>query len=152
MTFKEYIDYSDFGKTKYLNTDLRFEDLTDIYGIENYKYITSLELESNKIVDIEPLKYLNKLKFLSVCDNKVSDISCLKNLNLKKLDLESNPISNIDVIYYMKNLNGIYLYNTNITGLLSKYADKDYYLEDDDLKSILNIIKIERRKKIISEL
>ena len=41
--------------------------------------------------------------------------------------------------YFYDNTNGIYLYNTNITGLLSKYADKDYYLEDDDLKSILNI-------------
>ena len=127
MTFKEYvIDNIHYTDIDVLN--ITKENLTDIYGIEEFKNIRHLFLGKNKIVDISPLKYLPKIY---------------------NLDISENLIDNFDVLIYLDNLDTLWIYdNPIIKNNLTKYNNA-IFLDGNKLIELKNIIKIERRKRLI---
>ena len=78
-----------------LKIDLNFNQFeylpTKLFNLE------VLEIASNKLKNIDSLKYLAKLQYLNMGSNQIEDIDVLKNLkNLTNLYLENNTIKNGD--------------------------------------------------------
>ena len=129
MTFKEYIQ-GDPIEDDITSLNLNELNLTDIYGIEEYKNIKYLFISWNEIRDITPLKYL---------------------LKINTLDISKNLIDNLDVLIYLDNLDTLWVYDNPIikNNLLKCVGDKRM-LVDSTLIEFKNTIKSERRKKIIN--
>ena len=82
-----------FNQLKSLN--LSSNKISDIEPIKYFTNIENLNLSSNYIKDIKPIKYLNKLKLLDLTNNKINNILKLReivpnNKELKRIDLEVN--------------------------------------------------------------
>ena len=81
------------------------EGITDISGIESFRSIKYLNLNSNLISDITPLSGLTMLEELHLSNNDITDISPLRGLTkLKVLNLSQNNITGIEVLKEFKDL------------------------------------------------
>ena len=68
----------------------------NIFYATEYNF-TELYLEDNKLTDISALKNLVSLSELNLADNKIKDISALKNLTcLTTLYLDHNPACDLE--------------------------------------------------------
>lgn len=73
--------------------------ITNLSGIENFNYLTELDLNTNNISDISKIAQLSNLTNLNLSKNAITDITPLaSNVNLKRLILNNNTISNIESI------------------------------------------------------
>ena len=87
--------------------------ITDISAIGNLKNLESIYLSSNYIEDISSIlewKCVNKLTSLQLGSNKIIDITLLPNImtkltNITDLGLQNNSFEDISVISQLKNLN-----------------------------------------------
>lgn len=81
--------------------------LSDISFVSRIPSLEEINLSSNSIKDISPLKDL-KLKKIWLYNNKITDISCISEfkylLDIKILSLLSNPITDYSFILLFKNL------------------------------------------------
>ncbi|MBU3101774.1 leucine-rich repeat domain-containing protein [Clostridium sp. DSM 17811] len=118
------------------------KSITSILGIENLTNLTILELNSNKISNLEPLQALTKLTEFSIAGNQISNIKPLKGLtNLISLDLSNNQISNIEDLRELTNLTELSLRINQITDYspVSSYYDnlkwKDFTLNNTTVLS-----------------
>ncbi|MBN2824982.1 MAG: leucine-rich repeat domain-containing protein, partial [Campylobacterales bacterium] len=95
--------------------NLNSNQITDITPLKDLKNLTALNLESNKIADITPLKDLKKLTELYLSDNPITDITPLKDLkNLTTLYLNDNKITDITPLKDLKNLTKLVLSDNQI--------------------------------------
>lgn len=118
--FGDVTDYSVFN-----------EDITDISGIESFRSLEILMLNSNQITDITPLKDLKNIYILSLNSNLISDISALSGLTmLIELQLSNNNITDITKLSGLTKLQVLILSQNDITGLevLKEFKDL-YYLQ-----------------------
>ncbi|WP_425806580.1 hypothetical protein ACHOLT_06330 [Desulfitobacterium sp. Sab5] len=77
---------------------------TDLSGIENLKGLVSLDISSDQIKDLSPLKEIPKLRNL-VYRGSINDLKSLEDLkNLKLLDLGYTQINDNDLSMLKKNL------------------------------------------------
>lgn len=75
--------------------------------------LTSLDLSSSEISDLNPLSGLSNLTYLCLRNNYISDLTPLSKLtNLTHLDLSGNRITDVSPLAKLKNLNKLYL-NSN---------------------------------------
>ena len=106
-------------KRKGTSTSSRQEAIPDFIVINGEKYSTSLtELRltymglSNN--DIKSLRYMTKLKFLNLRNNRITDISPLSALtNLTELWLDENPITDIRPLSTLTSLLKLHFYTNN---------------------------------------
>lgn len=79
---------------KNLNSlDLTCNNISDIILLENLEELTSLCLSMNSIENIEPLRNLTKLEYLFLNENNIIDISALSELeNLEEVGVLGNAI------------------------------------------------------------
>jgi Leucine-rich repeat (LRR) protein len=74
------------------------QDIFDIEVVKNFPNLSILEMVNNKVEDISCLKN-KKLTHLNIMNNNVSDIGCLFGMaTLKKLNIRGNPIKSYDPI------------------------------------------------------
>ena len=176
MTFNEYLKENPVS----INVDTIYlgnHQLTDLDGIEVFTKLkllhllnnsivnlsplsglinlTTLYLDGNNIKDISPLSGLIKLKKLDLSHNLIKDITPLKNLHIQKLWIGENDISNIDVLLTLDkldiiNMRFINMKNKSINNKLN--SNESGILMGIEILELKNIIKYERRKRIISEL
>ena len=94
--------------------ELSSNKITDIEVLKYITSLTTLYINNNQISDIESLGYLTSLNYLEMNSNKISDISPLANLtSLDNLSLNGNQIES-DQLQYLRNLDLRYLYlNSN---------------------------------------
>lgn len=72
-------------------------DISDISALSGFVNLKELELGSNNITDINPLKDSYGITSLKLNDNQISDISALSQYgSLNKLELQNNNISDIE--------------------------------------------------------
>ncbi len=72
---------------------------------EEAEKITYLNVQASNVIDITGIQYMKNLDSLILLNNKIKDISALKQLtNLKNLNLNINQINDITVLKYMENL------------------------------------------------
>lgn len=91
--------------------------LTDLADLEYLPHLQKLSLLRLDLTDLTPLSKL-QLSHLSVCDNRVSDISPLYNMKtLQDLDISNNPISDISGLAALTRLDTLNISSTLVTDL-----------------------------------
>jgi len=109
----------------------------------NLYYLKKLNLAENKISDISGLKDLKNLQELNLNKNQIIDISVLGNLtNLRDLSLVNNYIKNIDVLKNLKKLLYLYLNNNLLNKLPHILLFKRLILINLSNNKIYNINKL----------
>ena len=97
----------------------------NLTGLEKAVNISSyLRLMDNKIENIEPLRWLLKLKNLSLDHNNIENFEPLSKLkNLSSLGLQFNRISNLEPLKNITSLASLWLYNeeVNVTVSASRF-------------------------------
>lgn len=93
------------------------EGIKSIEGLEKATNLDYLTLSQNKISDIHPLKGLT-LRSLNLSDNNITDLGVLSGLtNLEILELNNNDISDLSPLKGLKKLKQLGLYRTEIRDL-----------------------------------
>ncbi|ATD54271.1 leucine-rich repeat domain-containing protein [Clostridium chauvoei] len=123
-----------------------FTDISNLEGIQYCTNLKELNLQDNKISDINLLKNLKKLRTLFLNVNQIEDISALSELsNLRELYLGGNKISNIYPLRNLKRLQDLSLGNLLVKDIKPleeldslKYLDL-YENKIDNLEVIRNI-------------
>jgi chorismate mutase len=93
--------------------------LTDISFLKDLTQLKILYILNSNILNLEPVKYLNKLETLSIADGfpGIIDCSIFKNLKeLKSLDLNNNEVENIGAINNLQCVSNVYRSKINIKG------------------------------------
>ncbi len=91
--------------------------LTDLTDLEYMPYLQKLSLMRLDLTDLIPLGKLS-LTHLSVCDNRISDISPLCDMKtLQELDISNNPISDISGLSALTKLDTLNISSTLTTDL-----------------------------------
>ncbi|MEF2115373.1 leucine-rich repeat domain-containing protein, partial [Clostridium frigoriphilum] len=115
------------------------KSITSILGIENLTNLTIVELNSNKISNLEPLQALTKLTEVSIAGNQISNIEPLKGLtNLISLDLSDNQIINIGPL-------------KGLTNLISLDLSKNQIINIEDLRELTNLTDLTLRENQITD-
>lgn len=94
------------GMTTLERLDVENNKISDISSMSSLASLRSTYLYNNDISDITPLSNLYKLEALLINGNKIDDISVLEGMNLKRLYINGNPLSQT-YIDNVKNINGI---------------------------------------------
>jgi multiple sugar transport system substrate-binding protein len=130
--------------------DLADMDIENPEDLRHLKNLSSLYLESNKISDISCLKELTKLESLDISINNIADISVLGELrNLKALYMNSNKISDISSLVGLSGLETLDVRNNLITDLSSLEGKQNLKVLDasrnniSDIKSIGGLTSLE---------
>ena len=86
------------------------ETAMDLTGLEKAMNLIELNLNSNKIENVEPIRGLTSLTFLNLNWNKIENIEPLKGLtSLTRLYLEDNKIENIEPLRGLTSLTSLSL-------------------------------------------
>ncbi len=105
------------SKAKYLPFNNR--GISNLLPLSFFPNLTKLNLNSNKIVDIESLANLTKMTELSISDNRISDLSPLRNMkDLTFLAAKRNQISNVSPLKNLTNLQRLFLDDNKITDIM----------------------------------
>ena len=90
-------------------------EIKDITGIENFENLKTLNLNNNKVTNLNQLSKLKNLETLSVRFNGLTSLESLKDLtNLAQLDASNNSITDTKEIASLTKLNTLLLSNNNI--------------------------------------
>jgi Leucine-rich repeat (LRR) protein len=119
------------------------KNIKDIAGIENLVNLKRINLEKNKISNIEPLRQLNNVEEVCLDNNEIRDINALENIaSIESLSLSSNRIEDISNLKDLKNLEKLDLSKNEIKDISPLSEIK--YLENLNLSSnkINNIDKL----------
>ena len=116
-------------------------NVTDMVTQGDFDLVTTLDLSSLSITNIEGLQYFDNLEYLSLADNNISDISKLSGLtSLQGLDLAQNVIlSNISALSGLVNLEYLYLYENDISDITA-------------LSGLINLIELDLSRNNISNI
>ena len=128
------------------------ENLVEIpYGLEQFKFLTTLNLDQNQISKIENLDKNINLNVLYLNNNKITKIENLdNNINLQRLYLYDNQITKIENIHHLEKLKYFRLFdeeqNENIKESLSISLD-NYNLELKEIQIQQELLKLELLKQ-----
>ena len=104
--------------TNLTSLDLNNNKIENIEPIRGLTNLTDLYLDNNKIENIEPIKGLTHLTNLGLNTNKIDNIEILRGLtNLTYLGLDSNKIDNIESLKKLTNLTDLYLNSNKIENI-----------------------------------
>jgi len=94
--------------------DLVSNEITDLSPLRVLTNLKELSLWGNQVSDLSPLSYLTNLRVLSLQYNQITDISPLSNLtNLVRLDLSDNQFTNIAPLSSLTNLEDLRLWQSH---------------------------------------
>ena len=94
---------------------LQQEDCTSMMKV--LRTTNSMSIEGVEIEDISPLSEAKNLRVLLMANNKVSDISALRGLSLRWLDISNNPISDLDPISKLDKLETLWASSLQVSSI-----------------------------------
>lgn len=115
-----------FMTTVFLAAEMIMNDVKDpnlrfslrTYGKTNVNTVANLVLNANRIVDITPLGKLVQLTRLELYRNSITNVSALSNLaNLSKLYLGNNRIRDIAPLKHLRNLTVLDIHKNEINDI-----------------------------------
>ena len=143
-------DLSGLEQLKYLESlDLSYSQIKSLLPIKNILSLKTLKLSNSNIYNIDDLKYLSSLKDLDLSGNSIDNIKPLRRLaKLNMLNLGVNNISDIRVLASHKELSKLDI-SSNLISDISPVSklDKLEYLDISD-NSISKISAISSLKKL----
>lgn len=126
-------------------------NITSLVGLEHATNITRLNVSSNKISNLEPIKDLVKLTSIFIDGNEITDLLMLSNLvNLEAIWAKGNEISSLEGIENCTKLVNLNMEETNITNIdvVSNFPNLETlslnYIKTDsiDLQPVSNCTKL----------
>lgn len=88
------------------------QDLSQVIGLTNLKYVCGYWSNQPKLIDISPLAHLTNLTELDLWYNQISDLTPLAHLtNLTELALNGNPIPKRQIDWLRKQLPDCTIYS-----------------------------------------
>lgn len=116
LSHNEIVDISPLCKLQYKQIRLSNNNIQDISPLGEYiSDITHCDLSYNKIQDISPLSdYNGEILSCDLSFNKIQDVSCINDLNIGRINLSNNKISEIPIINNSKKLYDLDLSNNEI--------------------------------------
>lgn len=122
----------------------------NMYVLNKLGHIVKLNLSSNNISNLKPIKNLNALKILSLDYNSIRDISPLQNLNnLNTLSLDENQISDLTPLQNI-NLDTLYLMDNEISDLSPLKKNTELFTLWLSYNQITDIKPLENLNNLIS--
>lgn len=142
LRYNQIIDASAIGYLRNLEIlDIRNNKINEIYFNKNIK-LTTLDLSSNQIADLDSIDSLINLTVLNLRSNKITDASPIKHLtNLTSLDLtgSGNRIADLDFLESLTKLANLSIASDQITDATSignLSGLKVLYLRSREIKNI----------------
>jgi serine/threonine protein kinase len=132
MVFEEWNKHWQYNMDHRIDNE-RVEDRGTISELQDLKQLRNLDtllLDKQDITDLSPLKGL-PIKKLSLCDNRISDISILKTCSqLANLRLEGNPLTDIQPLSELKGIKVLDIGFNNVEDIsaLEKLSIRELYL------------------------
>lgn len=138
---------------KYLKSiNLANENINQLTPLIYLKHLKALNLENNKIESLNTIRQINSLKELNLNGNKIKGVINLGKLNkLKKLELERNQITNLTFLAKLKKVETLNLkWNRirNIEPLSSLKRLKDLKLNDNLVRDIAVIYSLNKLENL----
>lgn len=125
------------------------DKVLDIEPIRNLKKLKELDITSTQISDTNIIKGLTELEHLKLMGNNLTDISFIGELkNLKELNLMNNDIEDISAISNLDKLKSLTLSGNNVTDLsvLEKMTSIDNLIANNngitDIGALKNLKKL----------
>ncbi|MBQ9449460.1 MAG: leucine-rich repeat domain-containing protein [Acholeplasmatales bacterium] len=113
--------------------DLEKNKITNIEDLAELTELTYIDLNSNNLTDLSALKYLDKLSTLTFGSNQVTSIEPIRNLvNLTRLRTSGNNIVDFSPVQDLVKLRNLYVQNNtttdgHVTADLSMATSSGYY-------------------------
>ncbi len=116
--------------------------ILDLSPLEDLKNLSVLDLHLNgELLVLNPLKSLINLTWLSLSENRITDVTPLKDLtNLRYLALDENEISNVSPLKNLTNLTELHLNDNKNLSILGP------------LQNMVNLTFLELHGNIISDI
>ncbi|WP_212724919.1 leucine-rich repeat domain-containing protein, partial [Turicibacter bilis] len=123
-------------------------EIINVMPLKNLTNLELLDLDNNKIENIDSLGSMQQLYWLSVAGNEIINVMPLKNLtNLELLDLDNNKIENIDSLGSMQQLYWLSVAGNQLENLdaLSGLSNlESLFAEDNQIKDISGITNLNK--------
>ena len=138
--------------------DKKPDELTN----EDYSNVTSLNLGSSEISDLEPIKQLGNLEELYIGGSQVSKLESIKQLtSLKRLGLGSTNVSDLDPIKQLTKLEYLDLSGTQVseleaikglTNLQTLYLGKTQVSDIEPIRQLTSLKRLDLKNTRVSDL
>ena len=122
--------------------------ITDLTGLEHCKALASLELGNNRIKDISPIKDLTRIQLLDLSNNEIEDISPVSGIGaIQYLEISKNKIKSLEPVSKLERLSSLYASHNKISDIspvLKLPKLSSLYLDNNDIESIEGIGALNR--------
>ena len=123
-----------------------------LVGIERLKNLEILSIYPGKMISLEPITKLTKLKSIGIArQNKLTDLQLIGQITtLTDISLRDMPNIDISFLENLRNLNDIYIADCGITNIdcLKNLNPEEVHLWDNNIESLPDLSNWTRIKKL----
>lgn len=152
LHISKYADINKYSLLSVTELDLSGRDIKSLEDIVHFKDLARLYCSNNRITDISSLKELTKLRKVDLSGNGISDISSLGDMRyLKELNLSNNNICDISGLKGLPLLETLDLSGnaiSDISSLAGLLKLKDLNLSSNKISNISSLKKLVQLKNL----
>ena len=148
---KNELTEEDLLNVNRLVVNAKFGKIETLAGIERLKNLEILSIYPGKMISLEPITKLDKLKYIGIArQNKLTDLQLIGQITtLTDISLRDMPNIDISFLENLKNLNDIYIADCGITNIdcLKDLNPEEVYLWHNNIESLPDLANWTRIKK-----
>ena len=149
---KNELTEEDLLNVNRLVVNAKFGKIETLAGIERLKNLEILSIYPGKMISLEPITKLDKLKYIGIArQNKLTDLQLIGQITtLTDISLRDMPNIDISFLENLKNLNDIYIADCGITNIdcLKDLNPEEVYLWHNNIESLPDLANWTRIKKL----
>lgn len=148
---KNELTEEDLLNVNRLVVNAKFGKIETLAGIERLKNLEILSIYPGKMISLEPITKLDKLKYIGIArQNKLTDLQLIGQITtLTDISLRDMPNIDISFLENLKNLTDIYIADCGITNIdcLKDLNPEEVYLWHNNIESLPDLANWTRIKK-----
>ena len=148
---KNELTEEDLLNVNRLVVNAKFGKIETLAGIERLKNLEILSIYPGKMISLEPITKLDKLKYIGIArQNKLTDLQLIGQITtLTDISLRDMPNIDISFLENLRNLNDIYIADCGITNIdcLKDLNPEEVYLWHNNIESLPDLANWTRIKK-----
>lgn len=149
---KNELTEEDLLNVNRLVVNAKFGKIETLAGIECLKNLEILSIYPGKMISLEPITKLDKLKYIGIArQNKLTDLQLIGQITtLTDISLRDMPNIDISFLENLKNLTDIYIADCGITNIdcLKDLNPEEVYLWHNNIESLPDLANWTRIKKL----